>query len=154
MKFMRKSAEAEHGFQMTAMVDVVFILLSFFVLGMNIRQPERDFAMGYGGTMQAIAGLHEGDLPSQIAVKLKCSGSTVSITIGQVALPSDDYDAIRAKLTEINAPSVPVTLVLDGQLSVEQVAKAMDAVLSSPMKKVSVARLDLPGKAAAVRTGA
>ena len=49
MKF-RYSSEnhtVEDTFQMAAMVDIVFILLAFFVMATRFHQPEHDLEMGY-----------------------------------------------------------------------------------------------------------
>ena len=37
----------EYEFQMTSFVDVIFVLLSFFVLGTTFIAAERDFDLGY-----------------------------------------------------------------------------------------------------------
>jgi biopolymer transport protein ExbD len=124
--------------EMTAMVDVVFILLSFFVLASQFRLHELDFPMGYRRVALA-AGAAAEDFPKAVPVILRPAPGGVAITVGRAVLATDGFDQLRAKLTEINMPEIPVTLLADASLSVDQVARALDAVLASPMKKVSVA---------------
>lgn len=145
----RKDVAQEEAFQMTAMVDVVFILLAFFVLASEFRSVERDFAMGYEQSGPRTEGLAPGDLPPHIPVYLRRTDKGVGIRIAQAVLRDDDFDAIRAKLTEINVPSIGVRILADPQLTVEQVARAIDAVLGSPMKQVSVSEDSPPRSTAA-----
>jgi biopolymer transport protein ExbD len=142
MKFHQAHAgEAGETIEMTAMVDVVFILLSFFILATQFRLHEADVAMGYEKAALAAGGT-KADFPTAVPVVLRNTPEGVAITVGQARLGTNDFDAIRKKLTEINMPSIPVTALADPSLSVDQVARALDAVLGSPMKKVSVSRLE------------
>lgn len=134
------SRGSEETIEMTAMVDVVFILLSFFVMATQFRTHERDFDMGYAQARLA-AGAAAEDYPKTIPVALRNTPRGVAITVGQARLPADGYDALREKLREIDMPGIPVAILADPSLSVDQVSRALDAVLASPMKNVSVARL-------------
>lgn len=140
MRFEPDEPHEELTLQMAPMVDVVFILLAFFVLAARFEMPERDLGLGYREASLA-AGAQVADFPEAIPVVLQRRGEHVAITVGQAVLVEDDYGAIRAKLEEINLPEVPVTVLADPSLSVEQVARAMDAVLASPMRKLSVGRI-------------
>ena len=137
----KKDADREPIFQMTAMVDVVFMLLAFFVLASEFRQPERDFTTGYGEARPPVAGVSVGDFPSRIPVRLRKGETGVKISIAQASLRDNDFDGIRAKLSEINMPAIGVHVLAEAELTVEQVAQALDAVLASPMKKVSISEL-------------
>ncbi|MCX5685244.1 MAG: biopolymer transporter ExbD [Planctomycetota bacterium] len=129
--------------QIVPMIDIVFTLLAFLVMGTEVRRPERDFAMGYR-QMTLARGATAQDFPAAVIVQLRGTTEGVGITIGQARLPNDQFDAIRAKLAEINLPSLDVVIMADPSLTVEHVARAMDAALASPMKKVSVSRLGGP----------
>ena len=131
---------SDETIEMTAMVDVVFILLSFFVLATQFRLHELDFPMGYERAT-LVPGASAEDFPAAVPVSLRNTPAGVAITVGRAALPDDGYDQLRAKLTEINMPSIPVTLLADPSLSVDQVSRALDAVLASPMNKVALSAL-------------
>ena len=123
--------------QMVAMVDVVFILLSFFVLASEFRATERDYCLGYSSAGLS-PGAHREDFPKSLVIRLTPEGAAAQITVGQAKLGPDQFGAITTKLAEVNMPDLPVVIVADVNLSVDQVAKALDAALMSPMKKVSV----------------
>ena len=136
----------EYDFQMTSFVDVVFVLLSFFVLGTTFIVTERDFNLGYReGKLSP--GAKAEDFPDNVRVELRRGPAGLMITIGQAKLAPNDFEGIREKLTEINMPNLSVLLLAEPNLSVDQVAKAMDAALASPMKKVAVAALVKAGSA-------
>ena len=128
------------------MVDVVFILLAFFVLSSTFDRPERDFAMRHSKARAMGKGAIAEDFPTYIPVHIRPNRKAVSIAIGQARLGDDDYAAITAKLTEINMPQLMVRIEADPNLTVDQVTKVMDAVLMSPMKKLSVSKLAVPDR--------
>jgi biopolymer transport protein ExbD len=140
MRFVSQEPEAEELLKIAPMVDMVFILLAFFIMGTQFLSPERDFSMGYRKAELAPGAARE-DFPSTIPVQLRRTGAGVAITVGQARLPDNDFDAIRAKLSQINMPGIAVLVMADPALTVDQVARALDAALASPMKRVSVARL-------------
>jgi len=145
MRFLADNEEDRHpALQMVPMVDIVFQLLAFFVLSAQFRQfrqSERDFSMGYGESAPPGRAAAAEDLPTHIPVLLQRSGENVTITIGQARLPENDFDAIRVKLAKINMPAMGVRILADADLSVDQVARALDAVLASPMRNVSIGKL-------------
>jgi biopolymer transport protein ExbD len=126
--------------QIIPMVDVVFTLLAFLVMGTQLKTPERDFAMGYREAALA-RGAEARDFPAAVIIQLRQTAEGVAITTGEARLPNDEFDAICAKLAEINMPGLDVVIMADPSLTVDQVARAMDAALASPMKKISVSRL-------------
>lgn len=132
--------DAVDPFQLPAMVDVVFILLSFFVMATQLAVLESDYAMGYQSSPLG-SGASAADLPASVPVQLRRVEGGVAITIGQAALNINDFDGIRRKLEEINLPDVDVILAGDPALTVDEFARGLDAVLASPMKKVSISRL-------------
>ena len=136
--------EQDELFQVTAMVDVVFILLAFFVLSVQFHGSERDLTLGYVEAGPPSGAAAE-DFPPEIVVRLAGTADhAVSITVGETPLPDDGYDELTAILTRIDVPSIPVVLAADPSLTVQQVADAMDAVLASPMTRLSLARLRAP----------
>lgn len=144
--------ESGVGLNLPAMVDMVFTLLAFFVLATQFLMPERDFGLGYRQAAGAVGAVRE-DFPAVIPVRLRRAEAGVAITVGQARLPDDAFDALRAKLAEINMPGIGVLVMADPGLSVDQVARALDAVLASPMRQVAVARLREAGPAAGPAAG-
>jgi biopolymer transport protein ExbD len=141
MEFDReREEESDELFQVSAMVDVVFILLAFFVLSVQFQGGERDLPLGYQDASQS-TGASSQDLPAAVRVRLGLAdGGAVSIRVGEAALPEDGFDALTALLEQIDMPTVPVVIEADTALSVQQVATGMDAVLASPMKRLSLSK--------------
>ena len=130
--------ESDELFQVAAMVDIVFILLAFFVMSVQFHGGERDLALGYQDQTQS-AGASAEDLPAAVRVRLDSTNQgTVAIRVGDAVLPDDGFDDLTALLTQIDLPRVPVVIQADADLSVQQVATGMDAVLASPMKRLSL----------------
>lgn len=143
--------ESEETFQVTAMVDVVFILLAFFVLTVRFTGGERDLPVGYTD-LSPPAGASTQDLPSEVLIRARPSGQGgVWLAVGETVLQEDGFSELTATLTHLNLPELPVVIAADGDLSVQQVAALMDAVLASPMSRMSLARLDLAEAEAAKR---
>ena len=140
MNFLQPSADTKaRVFQMTAMVDMVFILLAFFVMASQFNKPEKDVVTGAAESSLASGAVAQ-DFPTEIPVRLGRVGEKMSISVGQND-PVTDLAALTGKLSEINMPQIGVLVLADPNLTVEQVAAALDAVLASPMKKVSLGSL-------------
>lgn len=139
MKFLRTVEEdSDELFQVSAMVDVVFILLAFFVLSVRFQGGERDLPLGYEPPSNS-SGAAAQDMPTSVTVRLAPGDNgTVVIRVGDAILPEDGYTQLTALLDQIDLPTVPVLIQADPALSIQQVADAMDAVLASPMKCLSL----------------
>ena len=130
--------ESDELFQVAAMVDIVFILLAFFVMSVRFHGAERDLALGYQDQTQS-AGASAEDLPAAVRVRFSSTDQgAVVIRVGDAVLPENGFDDLTALLTQIDLPRVPVVIEADSSLTVQQVATGMDAVLASPMKRLSL----------------
>lgn len=139
MNFHREpQEETSERFQVSAMVDVVFILLAFFVMSVRFTGGERDLTLGYQDQTQSTGASAE-DLPAAVRVRFNATESgAVAIRVGDSALPDNGFDDLTALLTQIDLPRIPVVIESDADLSIQQVATGMDAVLASPMKRLSL----------------
>jgi biopolymer transport protein ExbD len=139
MKFNHEQNEdSKELFQVSAMVDVVFILLAFFVMSVQFSGGERDLVVGYQDQTQSTGASAE-DLPAAIRVRFNATPSgAVAIRVGDSAIPDDGFDDLTALLTQIDLPRIPVVIEAEAALTVQQVATGMDAVLASPMKRLSL----------------
>ena len=130
--------DAAASLPLAALVGVAFILLALPILAAPRHGPERDLPIACAAA-EVGPPAAEGDVPPVIAIRLKRSEAGVAIRVGPLRLADNDFRAIRSKLTEINMPMIGVQLLADPSLSVEQVTRALDEVLSSPMKRVTLA---------------
>lgn len=139
------AADEEELVNLTSMVDVVFILLSFFVLTTRFVGEERELAVGEASE-QSAPGLAAEDLPVAVRVQLRPSDVGVAIRLGQVDLPVDAFGEITARLEAMEVGELPVVIAAHESLPVASVARAIEAVLNSPNQQVSLAVLeDEPG---------
>lgn len=135
--------QTDEPFEMTAMVDVVFILLTFFIISASMFGAEHDVAMRYRTTTPT-QGLAQGDLPPSVVITLRnIDQQMIGITLGQRELLPNDYSAITQTLEQINLPQLPVVVQSQGDVLIANVSQAVDAVLASPMNKVSLAKSPL-----------
>ena len=136
----------DEPFEMTAMVDVVFILLTFFIVSAQMFGDEHDIAMHYQTAAQS-QGLADGDLPPAVVITLQnLNAHTVGIRIGQQDIQPGDYSSITETLSKINLPQLSVIVQAQGNVLIAEVSKAIDAVLASPMKQVSLSKSPRPDK--------
>lgn len=147
LRFRNNAGEAdEELINLTSMVDVVFILLSFFVLTTRFIGEERELMVG-GATESGAAGLQAGDLPATVRVQISPAASGgVAIRLGQVTLPDNGFAELTARLTALDLPQLPVVIAADERLPIAAVAQGMQAVLDSPNQNVSLAPLRLQGE--------
>lgn len=130
--------ENEEPFEMTAMVDVVFILLTFFIVSAQFMGNEHDVTMQHQSSSPA-RGLVAEDLPPAIVITLSnLDPQTVGINIGQRQLLPNGYTQITKILTQINLPQLPVMLQVDGDVIIQNVTHAIEAIMASPMKKITL----------------
>lgn len=131
----------EDPVNVTAMVDVVFMLLAFFVMTSSFLAAEQDMAIAHERPTSP-AGASSADLPASVVVKLEpLADGRVRVTIGQSTLGADAFDLITMSLKRIDLPQTPVVIAAHPRVTVAQVARAMEAVLASPMKRLSLSRL-------------
>ncbi len=151
MKFLAHPDEhSKPAFEMTAMVDMVFILLAFFVMASQFDPAERDIIAGPAAVTLA-QGATAQDFPSDIPVRIRRVGDGMTVAVGRTT-PTSDLSVLSAKLNEINMPEITVRILADPELTVAQVAAALDAVLVTPMKKVSIGKLPIATASTLART--
>lgn len=124
------------GLKMTAMIDIVFLLLVFFLLTFKIVAPEGDLSVKMPAT--AAAPTHQSaDLPPEVHVRLVAtdSGELAAIQFGRRTLGRDFHalrDAVRALTPDpVSAPRTDlpqVRLDCDPALRYEYTMEAVTAV--------------------------
>lgn len=129
-------------FDLPAMVDVVFILLAFFVLTAAIVPLERDFA-ATATTDEGVGEVTGVMLPS-LEVRLVRVGDGVAITLGPSRVAVESFEDLTRRLDSLALASTQVVLTPDADVPMEAVMRAADAVLASAMPDLAIARLGAP----------
>ena len=132
MKF-KRSIKSEVAIDLTSLIDVVFLLLIFFMVtttftrqsNLLINLPEA------GATPTPESAL-------RIEILVARDGS---YTVNGRALPDTQYDTLSSALEELSAgdQTVPVTLTADADTTHQSVVRAMDAVAQLGITRLNIA---------------
>ncbi|MFO7534313.1 MAG: biopolymer transporter ExbD [Kiritimatiellia bacterium] len=132
MKFSGKLKEAPVGFQIAPMIDVVFLLLIFFVTSQIYAQweSEIDIRLPTAKTAQ-----EEPRMPGEIIVNVSREG--VVMVSGQV-LDDDRLGTVLKRLVAV-FPGQPVLIRADRKTAYEQVVRVLDICRQCDVWNVSFA---------------
>lgn len=149
LRFHTQIEEPAHDVEnLTSMVDVVFILLAFFVLTSQFGGSERDIVVAHQPS-SVLGGSSDEDLPEQVTIHLAHDADTgaTRLVVEQVELTPDAFEGITALLREVNVPALPVVIAPGPDVSIQAVARTMNAVLASPMRRVTLVTSSPRGEA-------
>lgn len=126
----RREQASEQRLQMSSMIDIVFLLLVFFVMTFRITSQEGDFAMEGA----EVAGSAHTAIATNLPLRLKMDSApdggldAMSLNGERVA----GFDDLRARLIELTTDGalrdVVMTLDCDSDLKYEHVIAALDHV--------------------------
>lgn len=135
MNFRKKSRNALPGFQMTAMMDVIFLLLCFFVTTSVFSQWEYEIDITLPS---AQSGKVPDRLPGEIIINIARDGR---ISVNQQDLT---LDALRQRLDRLARyfPGQPVVLRADKETRYEDLIKVVDTCRKADIWNFSMATSD------------
>jgi len=135
MKFESKRTNDKAELQLTSMIDVIFLLLIFFVMTFKIAAQEGDFSVkmpigGTGGNPDST------DLPIKLRLRANEVGELTDIIVNDSLSFGNDWTKLRGYILERtggNSPPTPdagpeVEIDLDYNLRYESVIRAITAV--------------------------
>ncbi|MCY2978993.1 MAG: biopolymer transporter ExbD [Planctomycetota bacterium] len=135
MKFSTKRGSEKAELQLTSMIDVIFLLLIFFVMTFKIAAQEGDFnvKMPIGG---GPGSADTTNLPIKLRLRANADGELVDIVVNDSLTFGNDWTKLRAYILNVtggNAPPTPeegpeVEIDLDYNLRYEHVIGAVTAV--------------------------
>lgn len=151
--------DPDEALNLTSMVDVVFILLAFFVL--TARFVGQEQALVSGVSVEAAADPQ--DLPEVLRVRLRAgaasggpeavdagggdgaeaAAATTVIQLGGRVLPAGAFDVLSEQLAAVAPADLPVRVSADRGVQVEAVTRALEAALRTHLTDVAfVARAE------------
>jgi len=135
MNFRKKTKGALPTFQMTAMMDIVFLLLCFFVTTSVFSQWENEVSITLP---TAQSGKVPDRLPGEIIINIEKDGR-VSVNQQEMTL-----DALKKRLVRLAAyfPGQPVVLRADKATSYENLMKVIDSCRQADIWNFSMATSD------------
>ncbi len=135
MNFRRKSRVRAQGLEMTALMDVIFLLLCFFVTTSVFSQWESEIAITLPSAKSATV---PGRMPGEIILNVS-SGGMVSVN-GQI-LSLDDLTKRLSRLSKLY-PGQPVVIRADKATSYESLVAVIDACRTADVWNFSLATKD------------
>lgn len=134
MNFTDHFEDEDPGLNLTPMIDVVFLLLIFFMLATTFMDPEKDVNLDLPSTSD---GGSSSDEIEEIIVNVMVDGSF--IVNGEVM----DENGMLAKMSQASAqdPETQVTIRGDRQTAYENVVQVMDYAMRSGLSNLSVATI-------------
>lgn len=138
MKMRHRGSAEKNQLNMTSMIDIVFLLLVFFVMTFKIVELEGDFSVHMPLASQGGAVTDPTELPLKLRLRADASGSLSSMTLNDIDLGSGDdaFDRLRAQVVEMIGPTAPapgvkgpeIEIDTDYNLRYENVIQAITAV--------------------------
>jgi biopolymer transport protein ExbD len=135
MKFSTKRGTEKAELQLTSMIDVIFLLLIFFVMTFKIAAQEGDFnvKMPIGG---GPGSADTTNLPIKLRLRANADGELVDIVVNDSLTFGNDWSKLRGYILNVtggNTPPTPeegpeVEIDLDYNLRYEHVIGAVTAV--------------------------
>ena len=136
MKIRNHDPDTKVELQMTSMIDVVFLLLIFFILTFKIVELEGDFSIRMPLASNEAGQMDDSELPIKLRLIANDEGQLTSILLNDNDLGTD-FDQLRATILGIigtNAGPSPsgegpeVEIDTDYNLRYENVVNAITAV--------------------------
>jgi biopolymer transport protein ExbD len=136
MKIRNKEEEIKHDVNMTSMIDIVFLLLVFFVMTFKIVELEGDFSVRMPLASDSTGVVDDTDLPLKLRLRANEQGQLVSIQLNEVQLGTDfaELQNTVIGLVGVTTPGEAagdgpeVEIDTDFNLRYEHVIDAMSAV--------------------------
>ena len=132
MNFRKRQSSSPQGFQLAAMVDVVFLLLTFFVATQMFAQWETEIDIT---VPTARTGMSPDRLPGEIILNITKEGAVV--------FSGETLDAgrLRSKLSRLAElwPGQPVLIRADGDTDYRNVIQVVDMCRECDIYRLSFA---------------
>ena len=113
MKVRRKDAGAKNELNMTSMIDIVFLLLVFFVMTFKIVEMEGDFSIRMPLAGAAGAVTDNTDLPLKLRMTADAAGNLASMSMNDISL-GRDMDRLRSTVVSLIGTPSPDAAPEDG----------------------------------------
>ena len=107
MKIRNREEGQKGGLEMTSMIDIVFLLLIFFVMTFKIVEMEGDFSIRMPLASQNSGQVDPTDLPLKLRLRADDAGTLTSMSLNEINL-GVDYDQLRANVVSLVGTNAPV----------------------------------------------
>lgn len=135
MKIRNRAESEKSGLNMTSMIDIVFLLLVFFVMTFKIVELEGDFSVRMPLAGSSSVQMDPTDLPLKLRLRADENGQLTSMVLNEIDLGAD-FDQLRANVVSLIGSSAPgegqdgpeIEIDTDYNLRYEYVIQSITAV--------------------------
>jgi biopolymer transport protein ExbD len=135
MKIRNRAESEKSGLNMTSMIDVVFLLLVFFVMTFKIVELEGDFSVRMPLAGSSSVQMDPTDLPLKLRLRADESGQLTSMVLNEIDLGTD-FDQLRSNVVSLIGSTTPsegdtgpeIEIDTDYNLRYEYVIQSITAV--------------------------
>ena len=107
MKIRNRGDAEKSGLNMTSMIDVVFLLLIFFVMTFKIVELEGDFSVRMPLAGSDSMTMDPTDLPLKLRLQADENGKLTTMSLNEINLGTD-FDQLRANVVELIGTTAPI----------------------------------------------
>lgn len=132
MNFRRHTRNRAAAVQMTSLMDVIFLLLCFFVTTSVFSQWETEVALSLPTAKSSTV---PGRMPGEIILNVRADGV---VTVNGQTLTSDEVTARLARIAKLY-PGQPVVIRADKKTSYESLMGVIDACRAADVWNFSLA---------------
>lgn len=132
MNFRRQITLQPAGFNITPLIDILLVLIIFFVLTWNFSRDERDLSVRVPTAAQAAESKPR---PGEIVLNVRKDGS---IVLNQRTMDDASLKEVLRQVAK-DFPDQPIIIRADSQVPYEHVIKVLDVCRSANIYNVAFA---------------
>jgi len=112
VKIRNRGESEKNELNMTSMIDIVFLLLVFFVMTFKIVELEGDFSIKMPLAGQSAAQVDVTELPLKLRMRADSQGNLAGMELNDIAMGSDDvaFDKLRNQVSGLLGASTPAEM--------------------------------------------
>ena len=107
MKIRNREEAIKNELNMTSMIDIVFLLLVFFVMTFKIVEMEGDFSIRMPLASQNTGQVDPTDLPLKLRLRADANGKLASMSLNEIDL-GVDFDQLRSNVVGLVGTAAPI----------------------------------------------
>lgn len=110
MKMRRRVEAKKNELNMTSMIDIVFLLLVFFVMTFKIVELEGDFSVRMPLASDSQSVVDPTDLPLKLRLRATETGGLASVSLNEIDLGTGEaaFAQLRANVIDLVGSAAPV----------------------------------------------
>lgn len=133
-----EKADGDVGFQIAPMIDLILVLMVFFMTTVALKQVENELGITLPGQSAAMANTQVAKVDLRIGIDLDGS---ISLNDAPIGAPHDkDLLQLRSRLKEqvdLFGDKIPVTIVPQSEVPHRRIVDVLNACSATKIKNIS-----------------